>query len=851
MWGRLTLTTPADNKLLCPNVIDLDSSKSCHFIGRLSNPSAQFKHKSQHALSVTFLSATHCSISIDTSDANHIKYILTDHSTNGTFIKYRNHTTVDEAVLVGNSNWVNIGNNDEIVFKFKGSQSIIYKFTACSEPLEVNLPGIVSSAASVHSHQSSANQSLVQQQVQQLQDDLKVTEERLASTIAKYEAVQAESAGHQREVISLQDRITTLESDLVKSKESLDMFESNLSATEAFNRKLKTQVQDLKDSSAALVSKLENNAEEVRHKSDQVGKRDALITELNQALASETNARTTAESEIVSLRSRLEEESLRSSRLTSANALLQSVIGERDAVITTLTSEYESLVGVVRRTVSEETAHRALIQSRLLELQNAANGMTALVVNPSWSDEILSNIRPPSHSSCTTNAAPAKNHLSSQTMLNHSQYNKFTQYDSYWTGSEGVAARHLQQDGTEVATDTQVHQNPLAQSSDVISPSYNSMRHMTQQPHTRLFSQMDSNVDDNDTAPFQFSGTQNPVLSAHTQDVWTNNNGKEMNSESIKKVRYETSSQNENDGNDEKEGECNGDNEDVKSQTGSDTESDHYALNMTQLPLTTELSDNEDNEDNDDNDNDKTTDKFEDVSVVENEMDGTLQRAEIDEAIPVAAVTNEVENENENEDKDEDVGNPLDDHHSTPSALSETVYEQVKAIMEEEQHQEQIQEKEQEQEQEEPSKDEEKEQPSTVPASPKKRSRGAKATSRISLSQPPLGDADSVSSQQSKRGRHARSTVRAVTTPTSAKSKQAATITSDPTHGTKSSRHAAKRPTQSDVRRRLDKFDEIDENSGPEKVNSQSSNHHNPVGLKPSSTQLSTNATGEDDTCNE
>ena len=404
MWGRLSLTYYQSSKsasssdctdesskgiilnsdristdksvpISFPFLIDLDISKSQHFVGRLPNPDeSKFQHKMQHAIPVSFFSATHFGISrkcttesssstvndttSDNSNNNNdvpkVKYILTDYSTNGTYLKPSNGTvisTIDTNALenlkpVGYSKSVEINDNDVIIFKFKGQNTFCYTFHSLYCLPEV-FDGITTSKLSTlnsslqqqpqqpidSSQQNSMNNNIYDIQILNLKNEIRNLEDRVSNYTRTVENLQKENMSYTRDITLLKDKNSLLTKELKKINEDYHDLENNLTAIEANNRKLKDFNDDANDRITELLNKINILNNEIMYKTDQVESRDSIMRELTQAKADEVNKRKDVQKKYDSAVYLLEIEKSRNVRLTDANTLLQSIAGDRETEI--------------------------------------------------------------------------------------------------------------------------------------------------------------------------------------------------------------------------------------------------------------------------------------------------------------------------------------------------------------------------------------------------------------------------------------------------------------------------------------------------------------------------------------
>ncbi len=344
MWGILTLNQPEGSKFSAiPVLIDLDVSKSSHFIGRVPNPAAHFQHRIQHVIPLAFMSSTHCSISVEFSvdGLNHRRYLVTDYSTNGTFVRRASgdeQRNIEDlpAELVGNENSVEICNGDFLSFKFKGSPSINYEFqTQFLNPLGSFLTHIDSTALPCTPSSSSVAQIqaeldlVVSQQVSQLREELTHVEDRLRQSSSKTVLLQQEVGVLITQRDSLQHSLDNETVKSLKLTETLELSEGKVREGEIAQHSLQLLFETKSRLVVELHERVETLGDELKYKQEQLVKKDVKWDEANKKFVEEMENRLKVEEERSVLQQRVEDLNRLEQRLHAVNAALQAEVCDR------------------------------------------------------------------------------------------------------------------------------------------------------------------------------------------------------------------------------------------------------------------------------------------------------------------------------------------------------------------------------------------------------------------------------------------------------------------------------------------------------------------------------------------
>ena len=361
MWGRLSLShhnitdkSKSVTIFTLPTYIELDISKSTHYIGRIANPDeSKFQHKVQHGLPLPFLSGTHCSISRKVDELKNITYIITDYSANGTYVKKcsqssstKSHDTADFDSLkpIGFSKSVEISDNDQIVFKLINTKNVVcYTFHSLFSLPEV-YSGIIlepsSSSSSGGQHSTSASSQsqphIYETQINNLKSEILSLETRIAADIKAIEGLQKENIAYERDVSLLNEKIVNFQKEISKLTDQLRAIESNLSATEANNRKLKDTIDDHTSKHSELLLKYNNTVQDMTFNASQVSHRDAVINELTVSKTDETKKRQELQRKYDGLIQQLETEKEKNSLLTDGSLGFQILVRDQEIEIDAL-----------------------------------------------------------------------------------------------------------------------------------------------------------------------------------------------------------------------------------------------------------------------------------------------------------------------------------------------------------------------------------------------------------------------------------------------------------------------------------------------------------------------------------
>lgn len=390
MWGELVLLQDSDqgtdSKRLptIPDVIELDVSKSVHFVGRVPNPAqnGSWHHRTQHSIPLAYLSSTHFSIALENEvSKSSPTFVITDFSTNGTFLR---NSSSPSSTLIGNGNTAVIHHGDEISLKFK-SASLTYKFSALEHAPLIPLN------ATKDGPEMETQYAVAQQQILQLQEEVARLEQRIATNLSKTEKFQSTCNSQAKEIASLKSFLSEKDDTISKLNDNLQTSNSTLAATDAFNRKLKDQIHDFKAELAEAAAKVwrqqtytfadawspqqqphaphsifrqhtnsfpinctslllfpspppliphvrQNEAlrDDLKHKEEQVVARDDMLGDANRLVREEGRARKAAEGEVKRLAALHAEALLNAQRLTAANTALQAVACDREQEATSL-----------------------------------------------------------------------------------------------------------------------------------------------------------------------------------------------------------------------------------------------------------------------------------------------------------------------------------------------------------------------------------------------------------------------------------------------------------------------------------------------------------------------------------
>jgi hypothetical protein len=334
MWGCLILkplpkaegqgaastsTTPANNKstaatggagLTTPNRIEFDVSKSVHHVGRLPNPAKPFTHLSQHVIPLTFMSATHFSVGVESvvgddfigGGAGMFKYWITDHSSNGTYLYRRpdEPMTVDDdgtssAFSIDPTYLVRLTKNEPtelvdgalVVFQYSNAVQLCYEFQPLVPSIDaLFLPSMAPRFTPLSINEegkqaSNASNSALKQQLVSLQNEVEAAQQRYDSVNARMTQLQTQQREQQQaaeealtQLTTLQDEKTSLEAEITEITEKNLMLVSRYSANE---ENLKLKVREISE----LQARVEVISTELEYRSKQVHSRDEMINSCN------------------------------------------------------------------------------------------------------------------------------------------------------------------------------------------------------------------------------------------------------------------------------------------------------------------------------------------------------------------------------------------------------------------------------------------------------------------------------------------------------------------------------------------------------------------------------------------
>jgi chromosome segregation ATPase len=341
-WGKLVRSGGVDESLTIPSVVQL-TDKEC-FFGRFSQPvkDPKYKHETQFVLPCLFVSSTHFSVLIDSSEAKP-KYYIKDYSKNGTFLNDR---------LIGNEK-MEIDEQSEISLKYKNTVKITYRFKKIEDNFEK--PKAKQFVDHNNNNNNSENESIrsnLQQQSNQVKNDLlsesfaqqivmfqeesKKQELRIASNISQIETLNKELDVSNKKIRNQEKTLDGNLKEISELKERISATEANYSAIEARNYKIleqldehRLEIKDLKIKNATL-------HDDLKHKSNQLESRQSLIDEVNKCLTIEKQARIESEKKLRLVHQKLSEAEAQNGRVSIANQALQDIIVENETVINNL-----------------------------------------------------------------------------------------------------------------------------------------------------------------------------------------------------------------------------------------------------------------------------------------------------------------------------------------------------------------------------------------------------------------------------------------------------------------------------------------------------------------------------------
>jgi DNA repair exonuclease SbcCD ATPase subunit len=267
---------------------------------------------------------------------NQIKYIIRDHSRNGTFVNGK---------IVGSESR-EIKENDEISLQYKNIVKILYKFSSTEVQQQLPKPAIIDQPT-MSSEPKNILPVSFEQQMKALKSESLKQEQRIDSQLSEIESLTKSLDQSNRRVRVLEKSVETLEQDLLEARDRLATCESNCSAVEARNSRLLESLDEARGEAKDLRAKVSSNQEEIRHKAMQLETRQNLIEEANRAFSEEKAVRMEAERQRGEVGEGLREAKAHIDRITSANQALQDIVSEMEGEAAALKERNKQLGGLL------------------------------------------------------------------------------------------------------------------------------------------------------------------------------------------------------------------------------------------------------------------------------------------------------------------------------------------------------------------------------------------------------------------------------------------------------------------------------------------------------------------------
>lgn len=231
-WGQLVqvggndVTDDVPTKWCFPN--DLSEI----VIGRLDESSSYILNKA-------YVSAKHLIIRRCDEGNGVQQYVVEDYSSNGTYVN---------GELVGKGNTRKIEENDQISFKFRGVEKLVFKFLI-NDSNEESEPPLKSQRIQNKRNHASINHDMdisVSKRINALEREIQQQEIRITNQSTKLESSAREYGNLQTTYLATREALGEKENELNEAKQTRLMLESSLAAMEARCRNLDDSVLNMK-----------------------------------------------------------------------------------------------------------------------------------------------------------------------------------------------------------------------------------------------------------------------------------------------------------------------------------------------------------------------------------------------------------------------------------------------------------------------------------------------------------------------------------------------------------------------------------------------------------------------------
>jgi pSer/pThr/pTyr-binding forkhead associated (FHA) protein len=200
-------------------------------IGRLDESSSYILNKA-------YVSAKHLVIRRTCEGDGIEQYVIEDYSSNGTYIN---------GELVGKGKCKNIRNNDQISFKFRGVEKLVFKFMINDSNEESEPPLKCQRIQNKRSHGSLAEIDIsASKRINALEREIQQQDLRITNQSTKLESSAREYGNLQTTYLATREALNEKENELTEAKQTRLMLESSLAAMEARCRNLDDSVSNMK-----------------------------------------------------------------------------------------------------------------------------------------------------------------------------------------------------------------------------------------------------------------------------------------------------------------------------------------------------------------------------------------------------------------------------------------------------------------------------------------------------------------------------------------------------------------------------------------------------------------------------
>jgi pSer/pThr/pTyr-binding forkhead associated (FHA) protein len=231
-WGQLVQVGGNDVTDDVPTKLSFPRELNEIVIGRLDESSSYILNKA-------YVSAKHLIIRRCDGGDGIYRYVVEDYSSNGTYIN---------GELVGKGNTKNIEQNDQISFKFRGVEKLVFKFMIndSNEESEPPLKAQRIQNKRVHASMSNDIDISASKRINALEREIQQQELRITNQSTKLESSAREYGNLQTTYLATREALNEKENELNEAKQTRLMLESSLAAMEARCRNLDDSVSNMK-----------------------------------------------------------------------------------------------------------------------------------------------------------------------------------------------------------------------------------------------------------------------------------------------------------------------------------------------------------------------------------------------------------------------------------------------------------------------------------------------------------------------------------------------------------------------------------------------------------------------------